>query len=177
MPAQEPLDVTGVEDGPPPSGLTQQQLADEVVELTPEPGPQRNGEASLGPVDHGRGQHVRQGALQKVLGRAVAQPELGRDRRRKLDELVIEQWHPGLERMRHAHPVHLRQDVEREITHEIEVLKLGEPSPVRRRETGEPFAVRVVVRDRLEDLGAEELPLVVAPEEGHGVEVPFPTSQ
>src|SRR5207245_6685622 len=51
LPAQESLDVGGVEDGPPPSGLAQQQLADEVVQLTSEPGPQRNGEALLGPVD------------------------------------------------------------------------------------------------------------------------------
>jgi hypothetical protein len=49
--------------------------------------------------------------------------KLRRNRRGELDELVIEQRHARLDRVRHAHPVHLGQDVERQIRVEVRVLE------------------------------------------------------
>src|SRR5439155_17660484 len=87
---QQLHDVLGVEDPAGPAPLGQQQILDDAAQLSPEPPPQGNGEAMLGPIDDLVRQDPPHGLLEDVLRRASAKPEPRRNRRSELDELVVE---------------------------------------------------------------------------------------
>ena len=53
--------------------------------------------------------------------------ELRRQGRREVDDLVVEQGHAGFDRVRHAHAIHLGEDVFGEIRLEVEVHQLRVP--------------------------------------------------
>src|SRR5881628_3713610 len=117
------------------------------------------------------------GALEDVLRRPATQVELRRNRLSELDELVVKQRDPRLEGVRHAHPVHLGEDVQGEIALEIQVLQRRQPAPVGFGENGGLGAPGIVIREVLPGLAPEQALLSVAPEEGRGVEVPVDPDQ
>ena len=94
----------------------------------------------------GSRQHPLERALEDVLAGAAAQLQLGRHLGRQLDEDVVEQRHPRLDRVRHAHPIDLGQDVERQVALEIALLERREP--VRSAVAAAARAQRLLARDR-----------------------------
>ena len=170
-PPHQPLDVGRVEDSAPAAPLGEQQLAHEAPEPAPEPVPERHREAVLRPVDDRVRQDPPHGLLEHVLRRAAAQVELRRDRRRELDQLVIEQRHASLDRVRHAHPVDLGEDVQRQVAFEVQVLQRREPPSVGRGQVLGFRAPRIVLREQREHVVAEQALLLVPPEQRRRVQV------
>ena len=78
-----------------------------------------------------RGQERRRDFLQHVLPPAVLDLERRRQRRREVDDLVVEQRHARLDRMRHAHAIDLRQDVFGQIGFGVEPHHLARPRQLR----------------------------------------------
>src|SRR2546427_9491388 len=130
VPLHQLLDVRCVKYPASSARLRQQQLLDKVAKLPPEPPPERDRKAMLGTVNDLVRQDPPHGAFEDVLRRPVAQLELRGNRGGELDQFVIEQRDARLDGMRHAHPVYLRQDVQRKITLEVQILQRGEPVPV-----------------------------------------------
>ena len=102
--------------------------------------------ASLG---DSRGKFVPVGKLQQVLHAAAGELHIGRDGGKEFDERMIEQRHPALKPMRHAHPV-LDLQQRRQEALEIEMRHLVE--------IGFLMDVSLVVEDRPE--AVEHLRLV-----------------
>jgi len=69
------------------------------------------------------GQNAFHRAFEDVFGCDAFDLQLGRNGGRELDKLVIEQWFASLDRMSHAHPIDLRQNVIRQVRLDVEVLK------------------------------------------------------
>src|SRR5882762_8649641 len=173
----ELLDVGRVEDPAPPAPLREEQVADEGTEPPSKPASERHGEPVLRPVDDLIRQDPAHGALEDVLRRLATQVELRRNRLSELDELVVEQRDPRLEGVRHAHPVHLGEDVQRKIALEVQVLERRQPAPVGVRQDGGLGAPGIVMRELLPGVALEQALLSVAPEEGRGVQVPVDPDQ
>src|SRR5437867_1218158 len=155
VPPHELLDVRSVEYPAPPAPLREEQLANEGAEPPSKPVSERYGEPVLRPVDDLIRQDPAHGALENVLRRPATQVELRRNRLSELDELVVEQRDPSLEGVRHAHPVHLGEDVQGEIALEIQVLQRRQPAPVGFGENGGLGAPGIVIREVLPGLAAE----------------------
>src|SRR5438552_7352623 len=162
---QEALDVPRVEEAAPPGRLRQEQLADEGAQPAAEPAAQGDGKALLGPAEDRRGDEAAQRALEDVLARPSPQLQLGGDGGRELDELVVQQGHARLDRVGHAHAVHLGEDVEREVLLDVQVLERREPVPISRAQVGGRLPPGIARRHQREDLGREQLTLLLAPEE------------
>ena len=151
---------------------------DEGRQRPPEPATEGNGEAALGARDDGLGQYPAHRALEQGLALAVLELKLGRDGGRELDELVIEQRHPRLDRVGHAHPVHLGQDVERQVAVEIGVLQAptaSGPDPshaARARPSRDPSPPTIAAAS---GVSSDEQP--VAPEERDRVEIAVEVGQ
>ena len=90
----------------------EQHVARDGAPLAAHPDPERHRESHLLPrQDLGRDDRLHRLA-QDPLGREPAQLQPGRQRRGELDELVIEERHPALDRRRHAHLVLLHQQLD-----------------------------------------------------------------
>ena len=116
-------------------------------------------------------------ALEQGLPFAVLELKVRRDGGRELDEPVIEQRHPRLDRVGHAHPVDLGQDVERQVAVEIGVLQGRQPVC---RTGGAPGALgppRVLAADQRRGLGREQSREPVAPEQRDRVEIAVDVGQ
>ncbi len=77
---------------------------DELEHRPFEDGQRGHGEVALRPVDHRVGHDAARGALEHALA-AVGELELGRDPRRELDQVVVEERRPRLQPVRHRHRV------------------------------------------------------------------------
>ena len=122
----EPLDQRfGVEELL--RGLALELLLDDVVELlVTQPYARRHGEAELFLLG-GRLGHVAHCRLaHRVLGVVLVDAQLGRQRRRDLEHLFVEERHAQLERIRHTHAVSLEQNVADHPHIDVEVLHLGD---------------------------------------------------
>src|SRR6266542_7142402 len=73
---EQPLDGAGVQDPAPPARVREEQGPHEAPEPPPEPAPERHREAVLRPVEDLVGQEPPHGALEDVLGGAVAHLQL-----------------------------------------------------------------------------------------------------
>ena len=106
-----------------------------MAQRPPEPGTDGYGKPQLGVIeDRGRHQPADRTA-EDLFPHAVADLQSRRQRERELDERMVEQRHARLERYRHAHPVHLGQDVagevggdvdQRHLRHEVAGVSGGE---------------------------------------------------
>ena len=65
-------------------------------------------------------------APEQVFGLATAQAKIRGQPASELHQGMIQQRHPRLQGMRHAHPVYLGQDVPRQVGPKIQVLKARE---------------------------------------------------
>ena len=105
--------------------LSAQRRLDPFPERSPEPGAQRYGKSHLGTVEDVIAEMRFQRFLENILPFAATQLERGRKPRRPFDEFVIEQRHTHFQRMCHARPVDLGQNIARQIGLEIGVLHAG----------------------------------------------------
>src|SRR3989449_6670665 len=167
------LDVGCVEYSASSARLRQQQLPEAVAELSSEPAPERDPKATLGPVKNLVRQESPQGAFEDILRRPVAQPELRRNRGGELYELVIEQRDARLDGMRHAHPVHFGQDVEREVALQIQGLEPGEPVAVSVLELFSFKTEGIVMGESLKRLFPEQPLFVLESEQRYVIQAPF----
>ena len=97
----------------------------------------------LGPVERRARDHAVQHGAQEHLRAAAVELPGGRKRRDELDELVVEQRRADLQRVRHAHPVDLDQDVVAEVRGDVDVEdsidgvgRLGAPERTAKRREG-----------------------------------------
>src|SRR5262249_19088054 len=115
--------------------LVRERLAHSIAKLPVDPTLNWHAETLLGSVEDLVRHEATHGLLEDALRLATAHLEIGWDRRDELDELVIEGRDTRFERDRHAHSVHLREDVAGQIglTVEVEepVERLGRARPAR----------------------------------------------
>ena len=127
----------------------QQRVGEQLAQVAAEPDAERHAEALLAPVEdvarQQRGRHF----LQHVLAPAVLDLQRRRQRGRELDDLVVEQRHARLDRVRHAHAIDLRQHVLRQVGLGVEPHHLARPRQLREalEVAGEPrFGIGSVER-------------------------------
>ena len=103
--------------------------------------------------------------LEEVLGLLGSEPQGSGKGARELDQVVIEQRNPRLQRVRHARPIDLGEDVSGEVGAEVEGL---EP-----RQRIQPGAIPRIERGRAvgHDREIEQAPKGPRREQGNGVEV------
>ena len=158
------LDVCGPEYASPPACIREQEVPEEVCQLPSEPPAERNCKPTLRSVDDRIGQYPAHGPFEDVLSRAAAQHQLRRDRGGELDEFVIEQGGPDLERVCHAHPVDLDQDIHGQVTLQILVLHRREPVAVGPGQLFDRGLSRVVSGKLMKELLLEQPFLLFGPE-------------
>src|SRR5580765_1191170 len=80
--------------------LLGQDIAHVVVQVMAEPGGHRHVEPALLAIENLAGKPMCHGPLEEILLAQAPELQLGRDRRRELDQLVVDERDPRLERMR-----------------------------------------------------------------------------
>jgi len=128
MKSQQFTDVFNVENAAVPASVGQKQIPDEVAQPAAEPMAEGNGKTALGSVDDFIGKKPLHGALKQDLGGSSMDLEIRWDSSRKLDQFMIKQGRPGLDGVCHAHPVYLREDVQRQRTVKIQILNGRKPA-------------------------------------------------
>src|SRR5262249_17729367 len=117
------LDIRFAENSAPYASLGKKKVPNEGTELAAEPPAERNGKSPLGPMQNFFRQDAFHSAFEDVLCRYTLHLQLGRNRCRKLDKLVIEQRLTRFDRMRHTHSIDLGKNVVRQIRFDVEILK------------------------------------------------------
>src|SRR6266404_48577 len=98
---QEPLDRGGPEPTAFARPVVEQELARQLAQVLAEPAREWDAEAALATLGDGPGQVVREGAAERDLARASALLERRRQREPELDDAMVEERRPQLERVRH----------------------------------------------------------------------------
>jgi len=119
--APEPADSPFVEHAAVAQAAVGQQFVRHRGERSPEPFADRGLEAVLGAVDDLARDPAFQQPAEQVLASTVLHLEGRRNRRGKLEQLVIEQRYACLERNSHAHLVDLGQDIVDEVGLDVDV--------------------------------------------------------
>src|SRR5215831_11523523 len=124
---QQLLEVSHVEQASLPAAIREQQITRKRRQLSPEPRGERHGKAMFGTVDDVVWKNAAHRLFEEVLRGAAMQTQTRGQLRRKLDDVMIEQWRPCLDRVRHRHAIDFGQDVERQVVIEVAVLGGGDP--------------------------------------------------
>ena len=125
----EGTDGLGAEEAPIQRRSVEEDVAQLVLELVPEPAADGDAEAHLAAGPDRPGEQVGEGLLEHDLGAARAEPELAVQghRRGQLDDPVVQERPPALQAVGHARHVHLCQEVAGQIRQEVADHGLGDP--------------------------------------------------
>lgn len=102
-----------------------------------------------------------QRGFEKMLGTPIPNLHVGRDGCGELHQLVIQQRDASLDRMRHAHSIDLRENVQRQVVLQIHVLKRREPVSRFRTCRMWPAVRGFRQRQRGPDIGGKKSPTLV----------------
>src|SRR5258706_2526676 len=170
-PAEQAVEGGPLENVPGEAVRREQQVAREAAQGPLEPAAQGNCEAALRPLQDRLGHEAAQGALEQVFGGAAAKPVLEWQGSRELHQAVVEQGHPYLERVGHAHAIDLREHVEGQIAGQVQVLKGGQPVALPAGQQAPLLAPGIVARQQVPQLGPQEIVALRRPEQGERVQV------
>ena len=168
LPHEQRLEVAALE-----ARRRQQRVGEELPEISAEPRAKRYAEPLLAPIQNLGRQQRRRDFLQHVLAAAILDLQRRRQRRRELDDVVVEQRDARLDRVRHAHAIDFREHVFGKIRVGVEAHHLTRPRQMRvalevRREPRLGIGILEVTKQ----LAAEQRRLLVGAEEADGVEIP-----
>ncbi len=171
------LEEALVEDASVEKPRTEDRLAHALFERSPKPARERHRKAHFRPVEDVVRKVVLKRALEQELAFSASKLRLRRQRGCPLDELVVQNRHPHLERVSHAGPIHFREDVADEIGLEIEILNarqrmLRRILPVSSQDLDRTVAAEILA----ESIAEQSAPQRIA-QDGDTVEVAFAMSR
>src|SRR3990172_8210278 len=116
-----PLDRGPLQEAAGLDALSREERLHQGPELASEPVLHGNAEPLFAPVQDPRGKLVRHRLLQDVLPPVAPELQRAGHAERELDDVLVEKRRSRLERRRHAHPVHLDEDIVGEEELEVRV--------------------------------------------------------